>query len=243
MRPNPPVASINARRNRFDGMSIPLIACFDVSDSSHYQLVGSKIDKLIDFSGNGRDSQQTLDARRWTYHAIGTAFECPTMKSAGSQITQLLGMGAYPGGITIAKRFSYSAQGTVAFETGSGTDSCGLYLDAVPRVRVLRQKASSFSEYGSNGAGLKSIIATIAPGVTGSAQVRIYNENVLGSTITSNAAAGTIAAGSWSIGARDVGGGAPGFGCTEELAAIAFYAGIATPEDRELMNAALTSYV
>lgn len=238
----PPMGSIQARRNPFAGMSIPLIACFDVSNASHYALATSKIDTLYDFSGNGRNSQQTTDARRWTYHAVGTAFACPTMKAAGSQIMQIAGMGAYAAGITIAARFSYAAQGTVAFETGSASDTCGLYLDATPRVRALRQKASSFTEHAASGAGLKSIIATIDPSVAGASQVRTYDNNVVGSSLTTNAAAGTIAAGTWSIGARDVGSGAPGFGCTMELAAIAFYAGIATSNDRALINAALNGY-
>ena len=243
MRPIPPYANRQSRRNPFDGMSIPLIACFDVSNASRFTPAGSKIDTLKDFSGNGRDFTQVTDARRWTYHAIGTAFACPTMKAAGSQIMQRAGMSAYAAGITIAVRFSYAAQGTVAFETGSGSDSCGLYLDATPRVRALRQKIGAFTEYASGGAGLKSIIATIDPTVAAASQVRTYDNNVAGSSVSASATAGTVASGTWSIGARDVGSGAPGFGATMELAAIAFYAGIATANDRALINAALNRYV
>lgn len=127
-----------------------LLGCYDLRDG-HYTPAAAKVSALLDFSGNGNHWAQGTDANRWTYHAVGTAFGCPTMKCAGSQV-MTMAMAAQAAGITIGMAFSYAAQGAVLFETGYGAESCGVYLDANPRVRGLYQRGS-FTQHVTNGAG------------------------------------------------------------------------------------------
>lgn len=155
---------------------------------------------------NGRVWAQGVDGQRPLYTASVPALTGkPAVSFTGAQImTTTLAMPAFPAGISFVFAIANTpSAGAIIVETGSSAsaDFAGVYVDGGPRYRVLYQKpVGSWHQNGFTPAPTAScFIATIDP-VTPA--VVTYVDNVAGGALSAAATAGTVAAGTWCLGAR-----------------------------------------
>lgn len=243
MRPLP-MASMQARRNPF--AAIPgLVACFDLRDSSRYTPVVSKVDTWKDFSGAGRDFQQTTDARRAVLVAADGTFASGVnylSVAAGQLMDSVSAFPAFPTGCSFGMGIAGTpTQNGVMLESGSGTDTeaIAFHIQANPRYSAFYQRPTNanFHQYANATPPTKSrFIATYDPTTPA---VRSYIDNVVGTSISAGASAGTIQSRTWRLFAR-TGLVAPS---TAKVCAFAVYDHVLTTNERAALDAILLGYV